>query len=98
MALTQADILAALRLPDDPDTTQAALIDRLHTAAAGIVSAYTDAAPEAITDEATIRLIGYLYDSPPEDGRAINPLRASGAQAILSPHRVIRTAIVEYAI
>ena len=94
MAVTQAQLLAALRLPDTPDSVQSALVTRIGTVAGTVVAEYAPSAPDDVKDEATIRVAGWLYDSDPADSRGTNPLRASGAMAILSPYRVQRATVL----
>ena len=58
-------------------------------------TAYEDA-PEAILNEAAIRLAGYLYDQPTAAGGAsfANALRNSGAAAMLLAYRIHRAGSV----
>ena len=71
---------------------QAAVLDRLLAAATAEVEAYAPDAPAAAQNEATVRMAGFLHDMPPEDNRAQNPLRSSGAMALLAKHRDVRLA------
>lgn len=91
MALTVADIAQAIRVPVDDFTT--AEITRLQKFAETVIRRYADGAPEAIEDEATIRIIGYLYESPTVSNA--NALEKSGAAAMLLPYRVHRAGIVD---
>ena len=85
MALTNASLAEAIRA----DSTTAA---RLRPVVVAAVLKHAPEAPEAIRDEAGIRLAGYLLDAPPAaagDGHA-NGLRNSGAEALLAPWRIRR--------
>ena len=92
--LTQAQLSAALRLGDSAE--EVAEATRLLAYVTEAISrhlgdAYEDA-PEAVVDEAGIRLAGYLFDQP-NAGRGLsfaNAGRNSGAWAILLPFRVHR--------
>ena len=94
VTLTAAGLAAALRLGSTTEETAEAT--RLLAYAIAAVSrhlgdAYDDA-PEAVVNEAAIRLAGYLFDQPTTSrysGHA-NALRNSGAAAILLPWRVHR--------
>ena len=61
MAITIAQLAEALRVEDLADADVA----RLHATATEVVSRRAPDAPEAIRDEAIVRLAGYLYDQPP---------------------------------
>lgn len=66
-------------------------VSRVLATAGAMVAKYAPAAPEAIADEATVRLACYLYDVPASDVRFVqSPLRQSGAGALLSPYRARR--------
>lgn len=75
----------------------------LATVAAALVDRYAPDAPVSVANEAAVRCAGWLRDSEPAfesvslDGDSVSyrpphgsPLRASGAQAMLSPYRVRR--------
>ena len=88
MALTQDSLARALRLTAgggalDPDV-QAVLL-RILGAAEALITDYAPAAPEAIRDEATIRIASRLYDQQGADARGGNPIVASGAAHLLAP-------------
>lgn len=91
MALTAAQLKAAVNgLEDD---TEAARLLAVASAAVD-VEAHEDT-PEAIVDEATIRTAAWLFQSQTNVGRqtmetrtsAASAVRASGARALLAPHR-----------
>ena len=104
MAVTVAEVVVATHL----DTTTAA---RVLPVAVALVERYgAAAAPPAVVDEATIRVAAYLAINSAsgarsegvEDLRTVwitstrSPLRASGAEALLSaykPRRVSRVAL-----
>ena len=90
VTLTAAQLATAIRVGDSADeTTQ---VTRLLATATAMVVKHAPNAPDAIQDEAVIRLAGYLYDAPQSPGgsnfAAIG--RNSGAWALLLPWRVHR--------
>ena len=87
MALTDAQLLAALRLSDSPEETQQ--VTRLRPVARTMVDQFAPAAPEHIKDEATVRIAGYYFDAPyASRGTSLaNALANSGAGALLLPYR-----------
>ena len=94
ISLTQVELSAAIRLGDSAE--EVAEATRLLAFVTEAISrhlgnAYEDA-PEAIVNEAAIRLAGYLFDMP-NAGRGLsyaNAGRNSGAWVILLPFRVHR--------
>ena len=87
--LTVAELAAALRLGDTAEET--AEVTRLLTYATEAVTRHAPNAPDEVHKEAVIRLAGYLFDQPfAGGGRFAQPLRNSGAAAILFPYRVHR--------
>ena len=57
-------------------------------------------APDAVHNEAAIRIAGYIYDQP-NAGRGLgfaNAMRNSGAAAILLPYRIHRAGSVANAV
>ena len=94
LTLTQAALSAAIRLGDSAEElAEATRLLAYVTAAISthLADAYEDA-PEAVVNEAGIRLAGYLFDQP-NAGRGLsfaNAGRNSGAWAILLPFRVHR--------
>ena len=94
LTLTQAQLSAAIRLGDSAE--EVAESTRLLAFATEAISRHLgdayEGAPEAIVNEAAIRLAGYLFDMP-NAGRGLsfaNAGRNSGAWAILLPFRVHR--------
>ena len=94
LTLTPAGLAAALRLGDSPEEVAEAtrlLAFTTEAISRHLGDAYEDA-PEAVVNEAAIRLAAYLFDSP-NAGRGLsfaNAGRNSGAWAILLPFRVHR--------
>ena len=69
---------------------------RLRATAEAVVAKYAAGAPEAIRDEAAIRVAGYILDAPPSpsgDGHAAI-LRNSGAAGLLAPWRARRAGAI----
>ena len=94
ITLTQGDLSAAIRLGDSAEENAEAtrLLAYVTEAISRHLADAYDAAPEAIVNEAAIRLAGYLFDQP-NAGRGLsfaNAGRNSGAWAILLPFRVHR--------
>ena len=81
-----------------------ALADRFFPVASALVTRYAPSAPDAISDEALIRVAGWLAEAPASGARtetigdittAWSPsmtgaLRSSGAMALLSPWKARR--------
>ena len=95
MALTAAQLATALKL-DATDAAELADVTRLLGAATALIEAYAPTAPDAIVDEAVVRVCGYLYDSPTAArGTAFgSALRNSGAGGLLLPWRAPRAVDV----
>ena len=94
LTLTQAELSAAIRLGDSAEEVAEAtrLLGYVTAAITQHLGASYEAAPEAIVNEAAIRLAGYLFDMP-NAGRGLsyaNAGRNSGAWAILLPYRIHR--------
>ena len=94
ITLTVAEVSAAIRLGSSTEET--AESTRLLTYVMAAISRHLgdayEAAPEAVVNEAGIRLAGYLFDQP-NAGRGLsfaNAGRNSGAWTILLPFRVHR--------
>ena len=94
LTLTQVELSAAIRLGDSAEEVAEAtrlLAFTTEAISRHLGDAYEDA-PEAVVNEAAIRLAAYLFDSP-NAGRGLsfaNAGRNSGAWAILLPFRVHR--------
>ena len=94
ITLTQGELSAALRLGDSPEETaeSARLLTYVTEAISRHLGDAYATAPDAIVEEAAIRLGAYLFDAP-NAGRGLtyaNAGRNSGAWAILLPFRVHR--------
>ena len=101
VTLTPADFETALKV----DTLTAT---RLHGVAVALVEKYAPLAPEAVMDEAALRVGGYLNEMPKPALRresagdfsisyvqgATDPLRHSQAMAILSPYKQRRAGAI----
>lgn len=93
-------VAQALRLVTDPTQLQTSIsevLDGILEAATAIVEIHAPAAPDPVLNQAAIRVCGYIYESDPTQsarGRE-NPLRTSGAAALLSQWRVHRAAALE---
>ena len=89
VTLTAATLGAAIRTAGTPaENTEVA---RLLIYATEAVTQHVPTAPDAVHDEAVIRLAAWLYDQP-NVGRGeafAGALRKSGAAAILLPYRII---------
>ena len=92
VSLTVAQIAVQLRvIAAEADTLpagQSAVLGRHLAAATAMVERYAPLAPVAIENEAAARLVGYLYDRAPHEGRGGNPMILSGAAHVLSRFRV----------
>ena len=103
MAVTITQVAMAEALGVD-----APLAGRLLAVAAALVDRFGPAAPEAIANEAAIRVAGWLAESPSSGVRresiadisttfspaATGALRHSGAMALLSPWKVRRAGVI----
>ena len=94
ITLTQGELSAAIRLGDSAE--EVAEATRLLAYVTAAISQHLgdafDGAPDAVVNEAAIRLAGYMFDQP-NAGRGLsyaNAGRNSGAWAILLPFRVHR--------
>ena len=99
MAITVNGLAVALRVSLPLDTEQTGELTRILAVSVEIVTKYAGDAPVATTDEATIRVAGYLYDagSTTEPGAigALDALRLSGAIPLLAPYRVHRAGLID---
>ena len=94
LTLTPAGLSAAIRLGDSPEETAEAtrLLGYVTAAITQHLGTSFEGAPEAVVDEAAIRLGAYLFDMP-NAGRGLsyaNAGRNSGAWTILLPYRIHR--------
>ena len=83
--------VAASVAEDLPEAIEVTLQTTLDYAKAEVESLAPNA-PEAVKDQAVIRLAGYVYDAPsaPAGGGYSNALRNSGVLAMLARHRPLR--------
>ena len=104
VTLTAADLKADPGLVDDDRAAQ------LLAVASEIVTRYAPDAPDAIQDEAVIRIAGWLVESPGSGlvetqrgerrhmlfrGAVSSALRASGAMSLLRPYKPVGAGICE---
>ena len=101
MALTLTQLWAAMRLGDgvnEPPEPERTLLTLHHEAALELITDYLhpDEAPESVIDLATVRFVGWLYDTPPTDGRrpVQNGLQACGAASALDEYRRPRAVAI----
>ena len=91
MAVTVAQLAVALRLSTDPLLEPNPAISSLLTRQLGVAEAFIEVyapdAPQDVKNEATIRMAGYLFDSPtaPSQQRYTSIFYNSGASALLAP-------------
>lgn len=100
VTVTLAQLAVHLRLSDDPATAptgaEAVVLGRVLASATAMVERYAPAAPEALQNEAAVRLCGWLYDSDPSGSNPGGPaaMKSSGAVALLAPYRVRRAGAI----
>lgn len=99
MALTVDQLARALRA-DASDADVSAELTRLLAVAVAMAQREAPDAPEAIRDEAAVRIAGWLYDAETATTRrdVANALANSGARALLAPYRKHRAAAVAGAV
>ena len=97
VTLTRDGLSVAMRLATSDSTAaalpvgQLATVDRMLAVATALVEGYAPSAPEAIQNEAAIRVAGYLYDKSPGDPSSVqSPLIYSQAAALLTGYRTRR--------
>ena len=101
MAVTRtlAQLGADLRIGDGtaaPAGPVGVVLARIDATARAMVVRYAPDAPDAIHNEAYVRLAGWLFDADPSGA---NPggsaaLRASGAASLLGPYKVRRGGLI----
>lgn len=95
--VTDGQLAVLLRVATDEATVAAPIalaIKFLSLAAKESITRYAPHAPDEIHDGALIRLAGFLYDQDPTDPITTNPMRTSGAEAMLAPWRVIGVGVL----
>ena len=100
MAVDVTQLGAALRITDgsaEPVEPIRSILSRYLGVGQALVEQQAAAAPEAIQDEAIIRMAAYLYDSPPAAAGSgfADAWRNSGASALVLRWRVIRASVGE---
>ena len=98
VSITVAELAAAIRLGSSTEETAQAT--RLLALATQVVTKHAANAPDAVQNEAAIRVAGYLFDAPQAAQGAgyADILRNSGAAALLLPYRVHRAGSTKAAI
>ena len=96
---TLAQLAADLRLGDGataPVGPVGIVLARIDATARAMVLEYAPGAPDAIHDEAYVRLAAWLYDADPSGSTPGGPqaLRSSGAASLLSPYKVRRGGVI----
>ena len=100
MAVTISQLGVHLRVSADPNVAPTGAVGtvlaRVLRTSVAMVETYAPGAPEAIRDEAVVRLAGWLYDSDPSGATAGGPqaLRSSGAASLLGPYRIRRGGLI----
>ena len=94
VTLTVAQLANALRVGDTTEETE--ILNRLLEVGSSLVATYAPGAPDGISNEAVVRVAGYLFDQPNagRNTQYANALRGSGAQALLAHYRVQRITSV----
>lgn len=94
VTVTVADLAVALRVVGEAAESVPAgvaeTLTRQLAAATEIVQHFAPDAPEAVQNEAAVRLIGWLFDAAPADRAGRDGLVLSGAAALLVPYRAQR--------
>ena len=101
MAVTRtlAQLAGDLRVGDgetDPTGPAAVIVERIAATASVMVLDFAPDAPDAIHDEAYVRLAGRLYDADPSGSApgGAAAMRSSGAASILGPYRTRRGGLI----
>ena len=99
MALTIDALATAMRLDNPLEPETSALLTRLLGVGRAIVDLHAPDAPEAVQDEAIIRIAAYLYDMPeaPAGSRYAMAWKNSGAASLLGPWIVRSASIISAA-
>ena len=97
--ITVAELASAIRVGDSTEET--AQVERLLAYATTAISRHLGdeyaLTPEAVVNEAAIRIAGYLFDQPTTSrGSAFaNAVRNSGCGRMLLPYTIHRAGVVE---
>ena len=94
VTLTVDQLRDGIRAGDTQQET--AILTRLLSVGTALVQKHAPNAPEAVQNEAVVRLAGYLFDQPTVTARQgyASALRNSGARALLLPWRVVGVGVV----
>ena len=98
ISITVAALASAIRVGDSTEET--AQVERLLAYATTTISRHLGdeyaVTPEAVVNEATVRIVGYLFDQPTASrGSAFaNAIRNSGAGRMLLPYTIHRAGPV----
>ena len=89
MAITTQNLFEALRLGTGADipAALATILTRQLGVATALVEQYAPDAPDAVKDEAVVRIAAWLYDSPAVQSATRAPFVNSGAASLLSSYR-----------
>ena len=88
VTLSIEELRDAIRAGDSTEET--VTVTRLIGVASALVLKYSPGAPDAVHDEAAVRVAGYLFDAPSAPNAVANAMRNSGAYAMLMPWRIHR--------
>ncbi len=96
---TLTQLAGDLRITDGeaaPTGAVALILGRIAATATAMVEAYAPNAPNALHDEAFVRLAAWLYDSDPSGAAPGGPaaMRSSGAASLLNPYKVRRGGLI----
>ena len=97
VTLTAEQLADAIRIEtplEEPDTS---IVNRLLSVGTLLVQEFAPDAPDAVQDEAVVRISGYLYDQP-QAARGMmfsNAIGNSGAYILLLPWKTRRVHLVE---
>lgn len=96
VTITGNEVANSIRV-DYAETDVASLVDRLVITCSLIVVETAPFAPDAVHNEACVRLVGYLFDQPnaPAGGGYANALRNSGADALLNQYKSLQAQFAE---
>lgn len=97
VTITPGEVAVAIRAATDANQVPEAVstvMGFLVTAAVAMVEEHAPEAPEAVANAAVIRIAGFLYDSDPAQAGGQEPMRQSGASALLSQWRIHRVGPV----
>lgn len=97
ITISQEEATVAIRaatVETDIPTPVATTVRYLWAATKVLIVEYAPAAPDDMHNAASIRLLGWLYDSDPADPLVGRAMQISGAAALLAPYRVHRAGAV----